>query len=651
MSRGRIGQLRRIVAALLIGGLAAASVVAGPAAAEPAPPDAGTASAAGRVDDLGPASEVTSTGVAEPVGDLVYTATSGVSPVQVAAFDPASHRITGTVDLPTGEGTWAMTHVGTDLYVGTYAPGDLYRIDTTTGTVTRVAHFGSFVWSIAAAPDGTIVAGTYPDAGVWSYDPATGQTRGYGAAVAGEQYARSIAATDTTIFAGVGTHAHLIAIDRATGDRTDVLPAQYANRTFVATLALSGDTLAAGLSPTGTMLVFRLDDLAHPVEVQADPAEHYVTAITVHGDSIYLGTRPAGVLWRYDTAGDTVTRLGSPYDGAYFNRIMVGADDAVTAELTSTFVDYDAASGSFDGTDLTAAGLPPAPELAMQVTATDDRVLVSGKAGVQVHDLATGVSHRTFLAGEAKTMTPVGGQVYLGVYTLARLFSVAPDGTGLHQVGDVANEQTRPTDAVYDPAVGKLLVTTEADYGKYGGALACFDPRTGAVRVYRGVLPDQSVRSVAAAGGTAYLGSEIRNSLGTDPIVEEATLSAFDLRRGTVRWQLTPVPGAGQITDLALWRGTLYGTTDTGTLFAFDPGTRTVLSTVDVGAGATLVTARGQLYGATGDRIFRVNGDGTTTTLLDDLAAETYGPPMLAPAPDGRSLYTLRHRNLIRLWL
>jgi hypothetical protein len=650
MSAGRSGRLRRIAAALVIGGLAAASLVAGPAAAAPARPT-GSAAATPRVDDLGPASEVTSTGVAEPVGNLVYTATSGVSPVQVAAFDPAQHRVTTTVDLPTGAGTWAMAHVGTDLYVATYDPGDLYRIDTTTGTATKVANFGSFVWSIAAAPDGTIVAGTYPDAGVWSYDPTTGQTRKYGTAVAGEQYVRSIAVTDTTIFAGVGAHAHLIAIDRVTGDRTDVLPAKYANRTFVATLALSGNTLAAGLSPTGTMLVFSLDDLAHPVEVQADPAEQYVTAITVHGGSVYLGTRPAGVLWRYDTANGTVTRLGSPYDGAYFNRIMVGADDAVTAELTSTFVDYDAASGTFDGTDLTAAGLPPAPELAMQVTATDDQVLVSGKAGVQVHELATGASHRTFLAGEAKTMTPVGDQVYLGVYTLARLFSVAPDGTDLHKVGDVGNEQTRPTDAVYDPAVGKLLVTTEADYGKYNGALACFDPRTGAVRVYRGVVPDQSVRSVAAAGGTAYLGSEIRNSLGTDPVVKEATLSAFDLRRGTVRWQVTPVPGAGQITDLALWRGTLYGTTDTGTLFAFDPRTRTVLSTVDVGAGATLVTARGHLYGATGDSIFRVDRNGTTTTLLDDLAADTYGPPMLAPAPDGDSLYTLRHRNLVRLWL
>lgn len=601
------------------------------------------------ITNLGPASAVTSTSVAEQVGDRIWTITSGVSPVQVGAFDPVGKTVDRKFSLPTGAGAWAMTHLGTDLYVGLYTPGDVYKIDTSTGTATKVAQFGSFIWSIAATPDGKIVAGTYPDGAVHEYDPATGATRSYGAAVAGEQYVRSIAADATTIYAGVGTKAHLIAIDRATGDRRDVLPAKYADRTFVATLALDGTKLAASLSPTGTMLVYDTTDLSNPVEVQTPGGDQYITAITIDGADIYLGTRPSGTLYRY--RDNTLTRLGSPYDGAYFNRIMVSADDAVTAELTSTFVDYDAASGTFDGTDLTAAGLPPAPELAMQVTATDDRVLVSGKAGVQVHDLATGASHRTFLAGEAKTMTPVGGQVYLGVYTLARLFSVAPDGTDLHKVGDVANEQTRPTDAVYDPAVGKLLVTTEADYGKYNGALACFDPRTGAVRVYRGVVPNQSVRSVAATGGTAYLGSEIRNSLGTDPIVKEATLSAFDLRRGTVRWQVTPVPGAGQLTDLALWRGTLYGTTDTGTLFAFDPGTRTVLSTVDVGAGATLVTARGHLYGATGGRIFRVNGDGTTTTVLDDLAAETYGPPMLAPAPDGRSLYTVRHRNLIRLWL
>ena len=235
------------------------------------------------VTSLGPASAVTSTSVAEQVGDRIWTITSGVSPVQVGAFDPVGKTVDRKFSLPTGAGAWAMTHIGTDLYIGLYTPGDVYKVDTTTGTATKVAQFGSFVWSIAATPDGKIVAGTYPDGAVHEYDPATGATKSYGAAIAGEQYVRSIAADATTIYAGVGTKAHLIAIDRATGDRRDVLPAKYADRTFVATLALDGTKLAAGLSPTGTMLVFDTADLSNPVEVQTPGGDQYVTAITLSG--------------------------------------------------------------------------------------------------------------------------------------------------------------------------------------------------------------------------------------------------------------------------------------------------------------------------------------------------------------------------------
>jgi hypothetical protein len=123
---------------------------------------------------------------------------------------------------------------------------------------------------------------------------------------------------------------------------------------------------------------------------------------------------------------------------------------STSAELTSQVVDFDQASGEFTGTDLGQAGLPPAPEQAMAIAATATSVLVSGKAGIQVHDLATGASTRTFLPGEAKTLTPVGQNVYLGVYTLARLWSMKPDGTALHELGRIGNEQTRPTDEAYD---------------------------------------------------------------------------------------------------------------------------------------------------------------------------------------------------------
>ena len=105
------------------------------------------------ITNLGPASAVTSTSVAEQVGDRIWTITSGVSPVQVGAFDPIGKIVDRKLSLPTGAGAWAMTHLGTDLYVGLYTPGDVYRIDPTTSVVTSI-HPGGHLTAIAVDEDG-----------------------------------------------------------------------------------------------------------------------------------------------------------------------------------------------------------------------------------------------------------------------------------------------------------------------------------------------------------------------------------------------------------------------------------------------------------------------------------------------------------------
>ncbi|TDW77533.1 putative pyrroloquinoline-quinone binding quinoprotein [Kribbella pratensis] len=599
------------------------------------------------VTNLGPASAVTSTSVAEQVGDRIWTITSGVSPVQVGAFDPVSKTVDRKFSLPTGAGAWAMTHLGTDLYIGLYTPGDVYRVDTTTGAATKVTQFGSFIWSIAATPDGKIVAGTYPDGAVHEYDPATGATKSYGAAVAGEQYVRSIAADATTIYAGVGTKAHLIAIDRATGERRDVLPAKYADRTFVATLALDGTKLAASLSPTGTMLVFNTADLSNPVEVQTPGGDQYITAITIDGADIYLGTRPSGTLYRY--RDNTLTTIGSPYDGAYFNRIFVDGS-AIRAELTSQVVDFDEATGEFTGTDLGQAGLPPAPEQAMAIAATSTSVLVSGKAGIQVHDLATGASTRTFLPGEAKTLTPVGRDIYLGVYTLARLWQMRPDGSDLHELGQVGNEQTRPTDSAYDARSRTWLISTEPDYGKYDGTLVEQHLSNGQREVHRGVVPQQSVRSVTTADGIAYLGGATRNSLGTEPILPEATVVAYDLRRNKTLWENAPLSKAQSFSDLVVYRGRLYATTDDGRLAVLDPRTGKLVDSATLGTGQSRLTiARSGLYGTDNQRVFKITPALQITTVVDNLGAQIYSYPLITTSHDGDALYTIKGRDLVRI--
>lgn len=637
---------------------AAAAVALAVATALPATahgPARGVAeSASAPVTDLGPASSVTVLNGSEPIGDRIYVNTGGVSPTVVGAYDPVQKRVTQHFTLPTGQGAWATTAVGADLYVGTYAPGDLYRVDTAGTSVQKVTDVrpDDFIWALDTSPDGKVYGGTYPRGRVFEYDPATGAKRDYGPAVPGEQYVRSIAVDDTTIYAGVGSHAHLMAIDRATGASRDILPPEFADRTFVATLALADGVLAAGLSATGTMVLIDTADPTRYEVVQA-PNDSYITAITIDAanNDVYFGTRPSGTLYKYDRDTGTLTSLLVPYDGAYFGRIVLDGR-TLRGILTSNVVSYDLDTGEYEGVDITQAGMPPAPELAMAIATDGPRVYVSGKAGVQVHDLATGASKRVFLPGEAKAMTPVRGELWLSVYTLAYLFRMPPGGEAV-RVTTLGNDQTRPLDAAYSPSEGLLAVGTQPEYGRYGGALGLYDPGGGSLSVYRDIVPDQSVRSVAIKNGTVFLGSSIRNGLGTTPRAPEAKLAAFDLATRTVTYQTVPVPGAKEIVDLVATGDRVYGVTDTGLMFEYDPRRRQVLRTAQVADGAAALVLVGRtIYGADTRHVFEVDRSTlATATVVDDLHTESYSGAMIAAAPDGSALYALRGRNLVRIGL
>jgi outer membrane protein assembly factor BamB len=277
-------------------------------------------------------------------------------------------------------------------------------------------------------------------------------------------------------------------------------------------------------------------------------------------------------------------------------------------------------------------------------------VLVSGKAGIQVHDLATGASTRTFLPGEAKTLTPIGRDIYLGVYTLARLWQMKPDGSDLRELGQIGNEQTRPTDAAYDARSRTWLISTEPDYGKYDGTLVEQHLSTGQREVHRGVVPQQSVRSVTTEDGIAYLGGATRNSLGTDPILPEATVVAFDLRRNKVLWATAPLPKAQSYSDLVIYRGRLYATTDDGRLAVLDPHTGKLVNSATLGTTQSRLTiARSGLYGTDNNRVFKITPDLTITTVVDNLGAQIYSYPLITTSPNGDALYTIKGRDLIRI--
>jgi outer membrane protein assembly factor BamB len=106
--------------------------------------------------------------------------------------------------------------------------------------------------------------------------------------------------------------------------------------------------------------------------------------------------------------------------------------------------------------------------------------------------------------------------------------------------------------------------------------------------------------------------------------------------------------------DVLVYRGRLYATTDDGRLAVLDPGTGKVLSTVVIGTSSSRLTiARAGLFGTDSKRVFqvlpRLSGPPTVTTVVDGLGAQLYSYPLITTSHTGDALYTIKGRDLVRI--
>ncbi|MFI6292304.1 PQQ-binding-like beta-propeller repeat protein [Nonomuraea sp. NPDC050790] len=616
-----------------------------------APALAATRPAEGTLTDLGPASVASPLGNGEFVGDVLYMGSRGLSPNVVGAWDLVQDRITAHFDIPTGVGVWAMCKHGTDVYVGTHSRSDLYKIDTLNGTTTKLAEYPDhFIWTMAAAPDGKVYMGMSEPGRVVEYDPATGTSRDLGQPAPGEAYVRSIQADDRHVYAGVGANAHLIAIDRRTGEKRELLPAELADRDWVSSMAGSDTHLAGGLNSTAELVVIEKANPANYKIVKASvPGEKYTVAVLIFDGWVYFAGRPSGTVYRYELASGRSEVLGVPFPEAQTVRILEHKGKVYGLQDSGVFV-YDPATGAMDYLSHVQRGFRSAAEAPMSVHSDGRTVYVGGKSGADLHDLATGKVTRLPIPGEPKTMITVRGTTYLGVYTQGALYAHKagqPEAKLLLRTG---HNQDRPKDLAYDHVTGLIAMPTQPEPGHQNGALNVYDPRSGKLDTYRPVVDRQTIFSVTAYLGTLYCGTSTQEGLGSPPVTPTAKLAAFDLRTRKVRWEIEPLPGVAAITDLAHTPLAVYGITNTGVLFEYHLLRRKVTRTLKVSArGGDLYVAGLTAYTADADAVYRVDLRAwTVRKIVSGLAGDWFGgTPKLGIAPDRRALYTIKGRNLV----
>jgi outer membrane protein assembly factor BamB len=125
-----------------------------------------------------------------PNGKTAIWNVSSGSPAYLNAIDPATGESLLSAALPGADGSYAVAAApdGT-IYAGTYNNGHLYRLKpgaTTAEDLGRPLASETFILRITVDEQGNVYGGTYPHGRVFSYDHATGAVRDYGTIKAGQ---------------------------------------------------------------------------------------------------------------------------------------------------------------------------------------------------------------------------------------------------------------------------------------------------------------------------------------------------------------------------------------------------------------------------------------------------------------------------------
>jgi hypothetical protein len=162
---------------------------------------------------------------------------------------------------------------------------------------------------------------------------------------------------------------------------------------------------------------------------------------------------------------------------------------------------------------------------------------------------------------------------------------------------------------------GRVYIGSYPDYGLLGGAISVYDPKKEEKRVYRHIIQNQSIASLAYIEKLDLIaaGSSVRGGSGTRAIEKEAKLILWDPKEEKKVFEITPVTGAKTILSLvATIDGKLYGITNNEKVFVFDSEKREVRKVFDLEFKEPRETSLqlgpdGKLYGLSKEAIFSID--------------------------------------------
>ncbi len=550
---------------------------------------------------------------------------------------------------------------GNDGHLWRWTPGAASVVD-----LGRASDRAATVWDLDVSSDGKVWGVSYPDAQIWSYDPATSAFSAATTVATGQEYARSLAIVGTSAYVGVGSTNPEI-VELSLGDRsrrsTIALPSPVTSGNIAELDALGSNFLAVktpsgqssgGLTVSAERRLFDLRNrtwavnanysVQKPSEADADGAFYYVkyrqlTRVDQSGGETLVG--PVGLLGGRDKLLITTTLGGTPGTWllSYTPGESLGAVEVSTLEEKSFPLDFGptplhvktlARSGSgflaggFGAPSLTSLG----PDLAVE---GHYPYSTSGAESI----------------GEVEGSITNGGVQYIGTYTGSKIFRYDPaapwqDGTNPQLVAELGASHLQDRPLAWAASGPRTFFGTVPKYGTLGGVLGIIDHDGATPRIVAEPVPDQSVVSLAAQGSVVYGGTSRWGGLGATPTQASAKVFAYDAATSKLLWSVVPQAGVEAYGAMLVTPdGSLWAASGT-TLVQIDPATGAVVRSLDLQTvgpqptptlrNAAMDYADGLLYLTAAGRVYVVD----LVSLRVDVPVKTGVTAFQIVAGDGR---------------
>lgn len=597
--------------------------------------------------------------VAEEDGQLMsYRVFRGVESAGTSATLVVADLLTGEIvrSLPLrGVDFSQELRVSSDglVYIVTTGPGyGLWVYDPATtelrdlGSINPSDPAKGYGWSLAAADDGVMYIGTYPEGLLFRYDPSDGSITNLGAVDPEQAYIHALAwdSERDVLYVGTGGSSAQIWKVTADGTRTALLNDENApgvtDLAFVTTFTFVDDRLFARAS--NQLLVINAEDEVEYWKGAGNEIHGYQLTPRPDSPQHYLFGFGSS-FWEYDATTGTTRDLGIEINGYLSDSVWVQLDDPAWPGWTLVA----ATSGGVaklnleTGTSELHAVDHYAANTVQQLFRGPDQMYASGYlTGLAGFDSTTGIGGPTLQSGQYEAAAVRNGKLLLAAYGDARLMEYDPTtGAAPRQIFTSQPEgQDRPR-MDYDPDHDRIFMGTVAKYGHNQGALMMYDFATDTKKTWTTeIVTEQSVISVLHHDGLVYLGTTIDGGLGAPASGQtEGHFIVWDPEAERIVDDIVPVAGDEGVTGLMVGPdGLIWGVSE-NTVFTYDPeqgemvfsepllrhryGSGTVWVWADLAIGAD-----GMVYGTNRFSFFRI--DPSTMAYTDIVPTTVLGAPI-----------------------